>query len=112
MSLYGDYIKERIGREIIEDDKGFVTYCFPAEHNNEVVYLVDMYVVPEARGDNYCSVYADKIAEIGKDNGCCMMMTSLSIDANNWKISEKVITHYGFIESKKSGSMIYYVKEI
>ena len=112
MSLYGDYIKERIGREIIEDDKGFVTYCFPSDYNDEVIYLVDMYVVPEARGDNYCSTLADKVAEIGRENDCKMIMTSLCVDARNWEISEKVITKYEFVESKRSDNMVFYIKEL
>ncbi len=67
MSLYAEYLKERTYDEIIETDEGFATYRVIEE--GKAVYIVDIYVTPEARKAGLASKLADQIAEIANSRG-------------------------------------------
>ena len=110
MSLYGEYIKERENKHIIENEYSFVTF----EIKKPYIYLGDMYIKPEYRGEKESHKLADKVAEVGKESGCTHMMTSICTIANNWGASERVIDLYGFKFFREDvlNHMIYYIKEI
>src|SRR5210317_1124304 len=94
MSLFGEYIKERLNKSIIEDEHGFATY-FPA-FNNEYMYIEDIYVKPEFRKKDKASIYADEISEIARKKGIKKLLGSVDINANAATESMKVLFAYGF----------------
>lgn len=110
MSLFGEYVKERSNKSIIEDEYGFATYY--AAFNNEYMYIEDLYVKPAFRKENRASIYADEIAEIARKKGIKKLLGSIDINTNNSTASMKVLLAYGFKLLDIKGQLIYLEKEI
>lgn len=109
MSLYGDYIRERLGKAIIENDDGFATYYFV---NEKTCYIEDIYVRPEARRTHAASKMADEITEIAKKNGCTDLVGSVAPQAFGATESMKVLIAYGFKIDVSTNDLIYLKKNI
>lgn len=92
MSHFGNYIKERLDKNIIEDAHGFATYYFVMPD----CYIEDIYVVPEQRKNGVASRYADEIAKIAIQKGCLNLIGSVKPSANGSTASMKVLLAYGF----------------
>lgn len=93
MSLYGQYIKERLGKEILEcADKGFATYSF----KDNSCYIEDIYVCPDNRHEHIASHMTNSIAEIAKNKGCTSLLGSIVPSANYSTDSLKALLAYGF----------------
>lgn len=108
MSLFGEYIKERLNKDIIEDDKGFATYYFVKDG----IYLEDMYISPAHRKTFYTKYLADKVAKIGKEKGFNKMFTTVVPSTNNATVSLKACISYGFKLHSCEQNLIILVKEI
>jgi GNAT superfamily N-acetyltransferase len=108
MSLYADYVKEREGKFIIEDNLGFAVYTI----SGEVCYIVDIYVVPDQRKNGLASSYADLIVEAAKEAGCTKLLGSVDPTTNGATASLKVLLAYGFSLSCIDDNLIYFVKDI
>lgn len=107
-SLFGEYIKERLNKDIIEDSRGFATYFFI----NDGVYIEDIYVRPEHRQSGVASQFADEIAKIAKEKGYSKMYGSVAPSARHSTSSLKVLLAYGFELSSATNNAIFLVKEI
>ena len=112
MSLYGDYIKERKGYEIIEDEYGFATYGLFYVDNKPALYIEEIYVKPEHRKTKIASEYADRIAEIAKNRGYNKIVGSVSTTCLKAHESLLVLISYGFKLSSVDKDIIYFVKDI
>lgn len=108
MSLYAQYIKERDNKNIIEDEKGFATYCFIKDGT----YIQDIYVHPDHRHSHVASQYADKIAQIAREKGHTKLFGSVRPSANFSTESLKVLLAYGFRIDSAAQDAIFLVKEI
>lgn len=111
MSLYGDYIKERLNRYIIENEHGFATYVFCGEDQNEC-YIIDIYVDPAHRNTKLASKFADEITAIAKSEGCKILSGSVDPTANGATNSLKVLLSYGFEVVAIGNGLIWFKKEI
>ena len=108
MSLYAEYIQERLGKHIIESDKGFATYTFLQDG----VYIEDIFVHKDHRQTKEASRMADQIAEIAKEKGFKKMYGSVKPTANHSTSSLKVLLAYGFRLIESGPDAILLVKEI
>lgn len=111
MSLYGEYIKERLGREIIETEHGFASYVICGENQNEC-YIIDIYTSPEFRKQGAASTLADLITEKAKELGCTILSGSVDPTTNNATDSLKVLLAYGFELVAIGNGLIWFKKEI
>ncbi len=107
-SLYGQYIKEREGFEILEDENGFATYKISGKE----CYIRDIFVKPEFRKMNLASKYADEIAEIAKKLGCTHLSGTVAPMANGSTQSIQVLLGYGFKLLSSDNQKIVFIKEI
>jgi predicted GNAT superfamily acetyltransferase len=107
-SHYAKYIKEREDKEIIEDDFGFATFVYL----QDCIYIEDVYVVPEKRGENHSSIYADIISDIAKKEGYSKLLGSVVPSTPGSTASTYVLLNYGFKLLKAEENMIYFMKEI
>lgn len=107
-SHYAQYILEREGTEIVEDEYGFATYKFL----NDGAYIVDIYVHPDYRNNSVASAYADKIADIARSKGLPRLYGSVATKAKAATASLKVLLAYGFSVHSTTPEMIYMSKEI
>ncbi len=108
MSLFGDYIMEREGISILEDDFGFATYKI----NEEECYLIDLYVVPEMRSRGYASGLANSVCKFAKNRGCTYLLGSVDSTVQSATESAKVLLAYGMRLHEVQGKMIYFVKDL
>ena len=108
MSLYGDYILEREGQSILENDDGFATYQF----FGNVCYIINIYVVPEKRKTKVASQLADKICEIARLHDCTQLMGSVSLCTSNPTASIKVLLAYGFYVTEFKNDLLWFKKDL
>lgn len=108
MSLFASYIQERLGKHIVESDKGFATYSFVATG----VYIEDLYVCPDERHSGEASRMADQIAAIAKAKGLNRMYGTIKPSANHSTSSLKVLLAYGFQLLEAGPDALVLVKEI
>jgi ribosomal protein S18 acetylase RimI-like enzyme len=107
-SNYALYIKEREGKEIIEDEKGFATFVI----NDKECYIIDIFVKEEHRKEKIASKYADQITEFAKVNGCLYLTGSVCPSAKGSNESLKVLLGYGFELQSSINNMIFFRKVI
>lgn len=105
MSLYGDYIAEREGAGIVENEHGFATYKVIGPE----CYIVDIYVVPAQRKAGMAASFADQIAQIAVERGCKYLTGSVDPTAPSATASAKVLLAYGF-KLAKVDHLIWFVK--
>lgn len=107
-SHYAQYIAEREGYEIIEDEKGFATYKIFGEE----CYIRDIFVEKKFRTEHVASEYADKIAAIAKEKGCKVLTGTVAPKANNSTAGVAVLLAYGFKLHDSNHQGLVFVKEI
>lgn len=108
-SLYGQYLKERTGRGIVESEDGFATFEYISE---DIVYIVDLYVVPEKRKQRIAADLADRIVEEAVKTGRKTLLGSVDATAKGAETSVKVLEAYGMKPYKVAEPMIFFTKEI
>ncbi len=109
MSLYADYVKERLGRGTIETEDGFATFEYLDE---DTVYIVDLYVVPEKRKSNIAAKMADKVMEEAIKVGKKFMMGTVDTTTKHAEVSCKVLEAYGMKIYQVVGPTVFYFKDI
>lgn len=109
MSLYAEYIMERLGDHIVENEKGFATFRFPDE---KTVYIVDIYVKPDFRNQRVAVDLADFIMETAKKRGCTKMLGSVVPSAKGSTSSVKVLLGYGMKLDSAGNDFVLFSKEI
>jgi len=110
MSLYSEYVKEREGLEIIESDQGFVTY----QLFDKKCYIIDIYVVPEAREKDLASKMADQVEQIAREEYCETLMGSVCLNLSHASRSMKVLMGYGMkpVRVTQHDNMVYFEKQL
>ncbi len=109
MSFYTDYIAERNERESIETEDGFITFDFLT---NDIVYIVDLYVVPEKRRAGIASKLADLVCQEALKRGVTTLLSSVDTHTKGAKISHQVMLAYGMKAIRQIENGIYYTKKI
>lgn len=108
--MYGDYIKERLGDEIVERDEGFATYRYIERDGIPCVYIVDIYVRPDFRKTNIASEMADEI--VRKSGTCKRLLGTVCPSARGSTESLKVLLGYGMSLHSCQNDLIIFRKEI
>jgi GNAT superfamily N-acetyltransferase len=107
-SLYAKYLEERQDAEVFEDKKGFVTF----KKENDYIYLIDMYILPEYRESGICKTYVNKLEELAKDLKLNKIVTSLYPKIKNSNRNLNIILKCGFEVISCDTEMIYFIKNI
>jgi GNAT superfamily N-acetyltransferase len=110
MSMYGEYIKERLGDEIIETEQGFATYRFINEGKS--VYIIDLYVHPDYRDHHTAAALADSIVDIARERGCVELIGTVAYGANTCAASLKTLLGYGMVPVSGTNEFILLKKVI
>lgn len=104
-SLYAQYILEREGFEIIEDEHGFATYRIKGEE----CYLRDVFIKPEFRQTGVGRSYVEKISDIAKVAGCKLLTTTACPFSEGVTESVTAILKVGFkIHSTGADRIVFY----
>lgn len=108
MSLLADYLMEREGREVIEDERGFASY----DIDGDVCYIIDIYVRPAFRREGTATQIANQICDIALKRGCNTLLGSVDPTTNNATDSLKVLLAYGFELQGIGDKLIFFQKGI
>jgi GNAT superfamily N-acetyltransferase len=107
-SLYGQYVKEKEGRGIIEGKDYFLTYKF----EKEWCYIVDMYVAPKVRSEGLITKISLECEEIARKAGYTKMLGSVDI-TSNWAEPPAIgMMRHGYKFFKLVGNIIYFLKDL
>lgn len=109
MSLYADYIKERLGDEIIENETGFASYRYL---NEKQVYIVDLYIRPAYRKQRAASALSDHIVEVARARGCSELIGTVVPSAKGSTESIKALLGYGLRLDSASQDLVIFKKDI
>lgn len=112
MSLYADYIKERLNDDIIETNDGFLTYRYIDWKGQKAVYIIDLYVIPSKRQSGLATQLANTVVEEAKAKGCTIAIGSVSTLIKTKDQSIKVLIAYGMTEAIQGPDYIYFSKPI
>jgi GNAT superfamily N-acetyltransferase len=108
LSLYGQYVIEREGMEIIESPIGFATYYFVEKE----CYIKDIFVLKDHRKTGEATHLADEITKIAKSKGCTKLYGTICPTAKGSTESMKVLLAYGFKLDSSVSNFIALVKEL
>jgi hypothetical protein len=108
MSLYGKYLAESFGKEIVEDSHGFATFSIVKDE----CYVENVFVLPEFRSKKKALCYIEEIVEIAKTRQCKYLTTTVNPGINNPERSMKIILSYGFKLHSCDQNKIIFMKEL
>lgn len=109
MSLYAEYVRERLGDEIYETEDAFATYRFI---NEKQVYIIDLYVKPEKRKLGLASAISDSIVDIARKHGRSELIGSVVPSAKTSTGSMKAFLAYGMQIQSSANDFIVLKKDI
>ena len=109
-SLYSQYIKEREGLDIIENEHGFCSYKI----QDNWVFIQDIFITKDQRLSKLATELADKVVDKALKNGAKVLYSHVDTNALNWEDSVKFIEKYGCVAIKfdKDTGLIYFQKKI
>lgn len=107
-SLYGQYIKERLNKNIIETDYGFVTYSFTPDG----IYAEDLYISPAFRKSKLAADFHEQLVQIAKEKSLKYIYSSILIGTPNCDKNLSLLMKNGAKIHSTSNNMIYLSKEI
>ncbi len=108
-SLYAQYLRERTHDGIIEDEHGFATYRLLLP---DIIYLVDLFVVPEMRLQAHASFLAEQVCQIGRDNSCTDLMGTVNLNCKGASSGIKTLLAYGMHPESATDNFIVFKKRI
>jgi GNAT superfamily N-acetyltransferase len=109
MSLFKDYLYEREGKEIIETDKGFITFKI---FKNGECYIQDIFIIPEERHTGLAFKMRDDVINIAKERGCHTLIGSVSIDTESASRNLKILLNDGWTIHAVNGTAIFVHKKL
>lgn len=107
-SLYGQYIQEREGKSILENEHGFFTYSIKGEE----CYIEDIFIKKESRRSGIATEMANKVAEAAVKAGCKYLTGTCIPSTNGATESMKAMFSYGFRVLACQEDRIILIKEL
>lgn len=107
-SLFGQYIEEREGRSILENENGFFTYII----NGEECYIEDIFIKKTARRSGLATEMASELERIAKENYCKYLTGTCVPSLNGATESIKGMFSFGFKVHSCSQDKIILIKEL
>lgn len=108
MSLYADYVRERTGKSVMENEHGFIVYSFSKEY----CYIEDVFVAKSHRKLRTAFDFADEIVIEAKAKGCTKLLGSVCPSAEGSTASLKFLLAYDFKLLSSIENLIYFTKDI
>lgn len=107
-SLYAQYVKEREGKEVIENRFGFIVYSIQGDYGA----IHEYFTLPKRRKKGQGFAMADEVFKIFKKKGVKTVICQSDERAIGWEIANLTILKYGFKEFKKEGPIHFYSMEV
>ncbi len=72
-----------------------VGYCIISRPNDESIYLEDVFVNPEVRGEQWVQWMADQVAEMGRREGRVYLYSDIQPESPNAELMHELMTALG-----------------
>jgi GNAT superfamily N-acetyltransferase len=108
--MWAAYIKETLGKEMIQTDKGFATFFIVP--GTSVCYIEDIYVLPEHRKSDITTEMENSVKKWAVERGCTELMGSVNLSISTPERSLQILLHRGYKLSQVTPSMIYLKKKL
>ena len=109
MSLYAEYLQERTDDQILENDKGFITWRYL---NDYQVYIIDIFVKKEFRQKKVAVMLADYVCSIAKNLGYKEVIGTIVPSTKGANASLRVLWGYGMKLHAAKENLIIMKKEL
>jgi GNAT superfamily N-acetyltransferase len=106
--MYFDYVKERLGQEVIQNEYGFILYYI----NGQDCFIVDLYVKPEHRRKNIATELADQVQEIAQKRRCTKIWGQVVVGSGGDFVALMSHFSWGLRLHSANANCIVTVKEI
>lgn len=110
MSLFGDYVKERTTKSILEDDISFAVFSFP--DSDSTLFIEDFFVDLKWRKQNKGRVLFGKLLEEGRRRGAVNIACAVDPEAKNALDSVKAVLAVGFKPLRTSEQRWFFIRAI
>lgn len=91
-SLWARYHEETEGHMVIETDVAFIRFSFAPPN----CFIHDLYVVPEARGQNHAFTLAEMVKALARKRGCEVIWAEVGMASKTKTEALRVNLRYGF----------------
>lgn len=109
MELYKEYINEVMnGREIIYNDKGFLSYNI----KSDCIYLSDFYVKPEYRKSHVGKELLSQVEKIAEEKNLNYLYGRAYLDVVNLPNFVEVWKKFGYTPESVTKDYINFIKRI
>lgn len=108
MSLYAQYIKERAGIEIIESERGFMSFQIQGKE----CFIYDAYVCSEYRLSGEGAGMLGALKTLAQSQGCDAITATIWPGAKNSTESMAAMIHVGFKITSSAPNLIALKMEI
>jgi GNAT superfamily N-acetyltransferase len=108
VNKYKQYIKERKGLDLYEDEYGFFTY----QIQDNKMFIQDLFVLPEFRNSGVGESYSKKIDKLALDNNCTHNVCTVCVRAKNYIDSLNFIKKMGYQVTNDEYTLVYLIKEL
>ena len=109
MSLYGEYILEREGTQIVErGEDGFATWRVQGDE----CYIIDIYVKPHLRKTGLAASMADEIADRARALECKYLIGTVNPNTQGATASLKVLLAYGMELAQIKDNLIWFYQKL
>lgn len=108
-SLYARYLKERTDDLILETQEGFCTYRYLNENQ---VYIIDLYVIPEFRQKWHATSMANVVCHEARTKGCKELIGTVVPSCKNTNASILTLLAYGMEVKSSSDNLIVFKKDL
>jgi ribosomal protein S18 acetylase RimI-like enzyme len=114
VNLWAEYLRERLGKLVLERDAGFAVYQYVVWDGVPAVYIEEIYVSPASRRKHVAVEMADAIVEEARAKGCQTLVGSVLPSANGATRSCQGLIAYGMSVAQvdPSSKLIIFLKPI
>jgi len=110
ISLYGQYIKEREGQEIIEEDYGFASYSINYSGNECYIFIHDFFITSKFRGTKKTKALVEKLLSVAYENKCSYAVATIDPITATSTQAMKFHLKNGMCLSHIDNGLIYMIK--
>lgn len=111
MSHYAEYMKEAFGREVYEDESGFIVFFKLPELQN-VCYIIEIFVAPAFRRMGTTARLEEIAIKWALENGCNKVLGSVNLKLSTPERSMSELIKAGYKFSHATAEFLFFVKDI
>lgn len=107
-TIYSEYIKERLGQSILENENGFIKY----KTNGEEIFIVDMYVKKELQFKGLGHSLLKSLNALAKTLGCKVITANVHLFDENKEKTLQSAFNTGFKIHSSNDQFLTILREV